>query len=66
VHHRRYLQMRVNGKSKHSQLVRVRIRIVDRKGRSRTVTRKVRTNRTLKLYGLPLTGMKKVKVTVLG
>jgi hypothetical protein len=66
VHHRRYLQMRINGKSKHSQLVRVRIRIVDRKGRSRTVTRKVRTNRTLKLYGLPLTGMKRIKVTVLG
>jgi hypothetical protein len=64
VHHRRYLQVRINGKSK--KTVRVRIRIVDRKGRSRTVTRKVRTNRAVRLYGLPLTGVKKVKVTVLG
>jgi hypothetical protein len=64
VHHRRYLQLRVNGKSK--KTVRVRIRITDRKGRSRTVTRRVRTNRAVRLYGLPLTGMKRVKVTVLG
>ena len=64
LHHRRYLQIRVNGKSK--KKVRVRIRITDRKGRSRTVTRTVRTNRAVRLYGLPLTGMKRVKVTVLG
>ena len=64
LHHRRYLQIRVNGKSK--KRVRVRIRITDRKGRSRTVTRTVRTNRAVRLYGLPLTGMKRVKVTVLG
>jgi hypothetical protein len=66
VNHRRYLQLRINSKSKKRGRVKIRIRITDRKGRSRTVTRRVRVNRAVRLYGLPLTGVKRIKVTVLG
>ena len=62
----RYLQVRVNARNKANKRVRIRIRIVDRKGRSRSVTRKIRTNRKVNLRKLPLAGARRVRVTILG
>jgi hypothetical protein len=62
----RYLQVRVNARNKANKRVRIRIRIVDRKGRSRSVTRRIRTNRKVNLRKLPLAGARRVRVTILG
>jgi hypothetical protein len=61
---RSYLLVRVS--SRRTQHVRLRIRLSARGWSGQTVTRRVWTNRAVKIRGLHLYGTKKVKVTILG
>jgi hypothetical protein len=59
-----YLQVRVT--SKRAKYVRLRIQLSAKHWTGQRVTRKIRTNRAVKIRGLHLIGAAKVKVTVLG
>ena len=59
-----YLLVRVN--SKRSQHVRLRIKLSAKHWTGHSVTRRIRTNRAVKIRGLHLTGAQKVRVIVLG
>jgi uncharacterized membrane protein YgcG len=64
AHGRRYFVIRVRSRRAHH--ARVRIRLSYRHGRVRYATRTVQTNRRLKLRGLRLAGVRKIRVTILG
>jgi hypothetical protein len=59
-----YLLVRVN--SKRAKHVRLRIKLSAKHWTGQRVTRKIRTNRAVKLRGLHLTGTQKIRVIVLG
>jgi hypothetical protein len=60
-HHGRYLLTRITG---HGH-VRIRLRLLDGKHRSHSVTRTVRTNRPVTVKHLPLVGIRLIRVSVL-
>jgi hypothetical protein len=60
-HHGRYLVTRITGRGR----ARIRLRLLDGKGRSHSVTRTVRTNRAVTVKELPLVGVRSIRVSVL-
>jgi hypothetical protein len=60
-HHGRYLLTRITGRGR----ARIRLRLLDGKHRSHSVTRTVRTNRPVTVKNLPLVGIRLIRVTVL-
>jgi hypothetical protein len=60
-HHGRYLVTRITGKGK----ARIRLRLLDGKHRSHSVTRTVKTNRPVTVKNLPLVGVRLIRVSVI-
>jgi hypothetical protein len=60
-HHGRYLLTRITGHRR----ARIRLRLLDGKHRSHSVTRTVRTNRPVTIKNLPLVGIRLIRVSVL-